>query len=122
MGPVVDRPIREAADVDRLQPFDPRESLAHTMDAIRLLVARLDIPVLGFVAREIVGDERALQGNLDPACLLAGEDFAMARGEVLDQQPDGGGHIFNVGHGVLPETDPTVVGAVVDFVHERSSR
>ena len=60
------------------------------------------------------------RGGVD---LLAGEDVAIARAaEVLDQLPDGRGHIFNVGHGLLPETDPAVVRAVVDFVHERSSR
>ena len=251
VGPVVDKPIRSAADVDALEPFDPREKLAYTMDAIRILVARLDVPLLGFVGapftlasyliegprserlsglktfmwrepeawhrlaefwadhladygiaqyeagaaavqvfdswagalapedyamyvmphmermmdaldgagvptinfytgnpallplvaesggdcigvdwrlplgtvREIVGRERSLQGNLDPVCLLAGKDYALERtAEVLDQIPDGQGHIFNVGHGILPETDPDVVKAVVDFVHERSSR
>ena len=251
LGPVVDRPIRSAADVDALRPFDPRDDLAYTMDAIRLLVERLDVPVLGFVgapftlcsyliegsrgerlsglksfmwrepeawhrladfwadhladygiaqfeagagavqvfdswagalspedyvrylmphmermfdalagagvptinfytgnpallplvaeaggdglgldwrlplgtAREIVGHDRALQGNLDPVCLLAGMEHAVARAdEVLDQIPDGRAHIFNVGHGLLPETDPAVVKAVIDHVHERSSR
>lgn len=251
VGPVVDRPIRRAADVDALRPFDPRVELSYTMDAIRLLVARLDVPILGFVgapftlcsylidgaraerltglktfmwresdawdrlatfwadhladyaiaqheagaaaiqvfdswagalspedyvryvlphmermfdalgaagvptinfytgnpallplvaegggdcialdwrlplgtAREMIGGERSLQGNLDPSCLLAGEGHALARAaDVLDQIPDGRGHIFNVGHGLSPETDPGVVRAVVDFVHERSSR
>ena len=251
LGPVVDRPIRAASDVDALQSFDPRVELSYTMDAIRILVDRLDVPVLGFVGapftlssylidgargerlaglktfmwrepaawhrladfwadhladygiaqheagaaaiqvfdswagtlapedyvrfvlphmqrmfdalqgagvptinfytgnpallalvaeaggdciavdwrlplgtvRDIIGRDRSLQGNLDPVALLAGTDYALERtADVLDEIPDGSGHIFNVGHGLSPETDPDVVKAVVDFVHERSSR
>ena len=49
VGPVVDRPIRSAADVNSLPPFEPREALKFNLDAIRILVERLDVPVLGFV-------------------------------------------------------------------------
>lgn len=67
----------------------------------------------------IVGTDRAVQGNLDPVALLAGAEVAIARtAEILRAVGGRPGHIFNVGHGLLPDTDPDVVRAVVDFVHE----
>jgi uroporphyrinogen decarboxylase len=59
-----------------------------------------------------------LQGNLDPALLLA--DFSVVEAEVRRIHAEGraaGGHIFNLGHGVLPETDPDVLTRVVELVH-----
>lgn len=49
VGPVVDRPVTEPGDVGRLEPFDPREALPYTMEAVRLLAGSEDVPVLGFV-------------------------------------------------------------------------
>jgi uroporphyrinogen decarboxylase len=72
-------------------------------------------------AWKIVGGDRSIQGNLDPAVLLAGETAALASARaVLDRIGGRAGHIFNLGHGLLPETDHTVIRAVVDFVHEYS--
>jgi uroporphyrinogen decarboxylase len=69
-------------------------------------------------AWELAGPDRGIQGNLDPVALLAGRQVAIARaGEILRAVGGRPGHIFNVGHGLLPETDPTVVRAVVDYVH-----
>jgi len=66
----------------------------------------------------IVGHDRAIQGNLDPVSLLAGRDVAIAHtDEILRKVGGRPGHIFNVGHGLLPDTDPEVVRAVVDHVH-----
>ncbi len=66
----------------------------------------------------IVGEDRAVQGNMDPVALLAGREVAIARAdEILRKVGGRPGHIFNVGHGLLPETDPAVVRAVVDHVH-----
>lgn len=252
VGPVVSPPVRDAADVDRLVPFDAREDgrLKPTLDSIRMLTERIDVPVLGFVgapftlcsyliegprtrhlselkrfmwsepdawhrladfwakqladygvaqheagaaavqvfdswagslapqdyeryvlphmvtmferlsdagaptinfytgnpallplvaaaggdcmgvdwrlpldvAWDLVGDERAVQGNLDPVALLAGRDVALEHArDVLDRVGGRPGHIFNVGHGLLPDTDPDVLRAVVDFVHESTS-
>ncbi len=76
---------------------------------------------LGRVRRR-VGPRLALQGNLDPAVLLA--DTATVRREadrVLDEVPDCRAHVFNLGHGVLPETDPERVKELVEHVH-RSGR
>jgi uroporphyrinogen decarboxylase len=65
---------------------------------------------------------KALQGNLDPAILLAPWEVAAARArEVLTQGRTAEGHVFNLGHGVLPSTDPGVLAALADLVHEESS-
>jgi uroporphyrinogen decarboxylase len=62
--------------------------------------------------------ERAIQGNLDPAALLAPADERDARvKDILKRAARRSGHIFNLGHGVLPETDVAAVRAVVDLVH-----
>jgi uroporphyrinogen decarboxylase len=66
-----------------------------------------------------VGPGRSLQGNLDPAVLLA--DPATVEREVRRVVAEGRaarGHIFNLGHGVLPDTDPGVLTRVVELVHE----
>jgi uroporphyrinogen decarboxylase len=65
-----------------------------------------------------VGDTHALQGNLDPAALLApaGERDRQVR-DILTRAAGRPGHIFNLGHGVLPETDVAAVRAVVELVH-----
>jgi len=73
---------------------------------------------LGRVRRR-VGPRMALQGNLDPGALLGTEAALLREARaVLDEVPDGSSHVFNLGHGVLPETDPERVRALVDFVHE----
>ncbi len=247
VGPVVNDPIVTAADVDRLKPFDARLELKYLLDQIRLLVERINVPVLGFVgapftlcsylvrgsrskqqeeikefmyrepdawrqlaafwaehlgdfgvaqheagagavqvfdswagslspedyeeyvfphsqrliakmqdagvpvihfatgnpallpliaaaggdcisvdwrlpidtAWDIVGEDRSIQGNLDPVALLAGKDVALKKArDIMDRVAGRPGHIFNGGHGLLPGTDPDVIRAVVDFVHE----
>jgi uroporphyrinogen decarboxylase len=70
-------------------------------------------------AWKLVGDDRGVQGNLDPVVLLAGREPALKKTrEILDRVGGRPGHIFNCGHGLLPGTDPDVLRAVVDFVHE----
>jgi len=70
------------------------------------------------VARTRVPD-KAVQGNLDPAVCLAPWDVVAERTrDVLRRNGDRPGHIFNLGHGVLPELDPGILKAVVDLVHE----
>jgi uroporphyrinogen decarboxylase len=71
---------------------------------------------------ELVGFDRGVQGNLDPALLLgpwerveAGVDSILA---AADARP---GHIFNLGHGVLPETDPGALRRLRELVHERTA-
>ena len=66
-----------------------------------------------------VGDDRGVQGNLDPAVLLGPwERVEAAARDVLERAGGRRGHIFNLGHGVLPDTDPAVLGRLVELVHE----
>ncbi len=70
------------------------------------------------VAWERIGPGRAIQGNLDPAALLAPRgELAKRVRDVLDRAAGRPGHIFNLGHGVLPETAVDAVLAVVELVH-----
>ena len=245
-GPVVERPFRSAADLDRLRPLDPEEDTPWVQETIRIAVKELDVPLIGFAgapftvasylveggasrdfaqtkllmhrqpaiwaalvdrladlalaslraqigagvaavqlfdswagvlspadyrrhvlpattkvlsglahldvprihfgvgcgelltmmaeagadvvgvdwrvslgeARSRIGPDRALQGNLDPViCLAPWEVVARAAQEVLDQAGPALGHIFNLGHGVLPATDPDILTRLVDLVH-----
>ena len=68
--------------------------------------------------RRRVGD-KPVQGNLDPARCLSGIPLALdATREVLTRAGTEAGHIFNLGHGVLPQTDPDVLAAIVRVVHD----
>lgn len=72
-------------------------------------------------ARRRVGQRVALQGNLDPAALYgppAGIRSEVSR--LLEQYGKGGGHVFNLGHGITPDIDPENVAVLVDAVHELS--
>ena len=70
-----------------------------------------------------VGHDRGVQGNLDSARLLAGWDATRAGATaVLDEAAGRAGHVFNLGHGVLPQTDPDVLRRLVDLVHEQTAR
>lgn len=69
-------------------------------------------------AWKVVGHHRGIQGNLDPVSLLAGTEVAIEKSaDILRAVGGRPGHIFNVGHGLLPQTDHNVVRAVVDYVH-----
>jgi uroporphyrinogen decarboxylase len=66
---------------------------------------------------------RAVQGNLDPSLVFAPTEVMLARAaEVLEAGRAAPGHIFNLGHGVLPSTDPDQLARLTDFVHEHSAR
>jgi uroporphyrinogen decarboxylase len=66
---------------------------------------------------------KALQGNLDPAILLAPWEVIEPRAlRVLERGRTAEGHIFNLGHGVLPETDPEVLVRLTELVHTASAR
>jgi uroporphyrinogen decarboxylase len=72
-------------------------------------------------AWELVGPDRGVQGNLDPALLLGPwarvETAALRILEAVGGRP---GHIFNLGHGVLPDTDPADLRRLTELVHERT--
>ena len=65
-----------------------------------------------------IGPERAVQGNIDPTLVFAPtEVMTDAAARVLDAGAAAPGHVFNLGHGVLPQTDPDALSRLVDFVH-----
>ena len=105
-----------------LGPSDYRGSLAH--------IATLDVDVIGLDwrtslggARKILGESKAIQGNLDPAHLFSSPTELKKRiDEVFADIGPGPGHIFNLGHGIWPETDPDSVARLVDYVYEKSAK
>ena len=73
-------------------------------------------------ARSALGPSLAVQGNLDPAVLLAPPDVIRRRSALVLEQAGPTGHIFNLGHGILPETPPEHARALVEAVRELSAR
>lgn len=74
-------------------------------------------------AYALTGESVALQGNLDPVNILAGKEVALMESiRVLRESSISTGYIFNLGHGVLPESDPDVLKAVVELVHNEGSK
>lgn len=73
--------------------------------------------------RKKVGNKVALQGNLDPTVLYANKDYIKkAVNDVLKSFGNGNGHIFNLGHGILPDVDPENVKAFVKYAKEESKK
>jgi uroporphyrinogen decarboxylase len=71
---------------------------------------------------KLVGHDRAVQGNLDPTVLFAPREVALKHTKrVLDAAAGRPGHIFNLGHGILPETPVDTVQAVAEYVHTATS-
>jgi uroporphyrinogen decarboxylase len=71
-------------------------------------------------ARARIGPGRAVQGNLDPAVCLAPWDVVASEAHDVLRRGSGTGHVFNLGHGVLPETDPDTLARLTDLVHTTS--
>src|SRR5690606_14139688 len=70
-------------------------------------------------ARTRLGPDTVIQGNLDPALVLAGSEAATVGTQaVLDDNAGHPGHIFNLGHGVHPDSDPGVLAEVCELVHD----
>jgi uroporphyrinogen decarboxylase len=68
-----------------------------------------------------IGSDVGIQGNLDPVALLAPWSVLQKKAEeILDDANKSPGHIFNLGHGILPSTPEDSVKALADFVHEAS--
>lgn len=73
--------------------------------------------------REQIGNKVALQGNLDPTILYSGKEKIKSEAiKVLESFGSGGGHIFNLGHGILPDVEPENAKFLVDTVKEESKR
>lgn len=133
-----------------LSPYDYREYvLPHTRRLISELPA--DVPIINFLtgnpallpaqieaggqvigidwrvdlaeARRQIGPQRAVQGNLDPVSLYCQIDELKRRTQrVLDAAGPSPGHIFNLGHGVMPDMAPANVKALVNMVHELGAK
>ncbi|MEE2981949.1 MAG: uroporphyrinogen decarboxylase [Pseudomonadota bacterium] len=74
-------------------------------------------------ARQRIGDQVALQGNLDPAVMLASPaTIEIEAKRVLDAYGPGNGHVFNLGHGITPAVPPEHVQQLIDTVHSYSRR
>lgn len=99
------------------------DHLLESMHAAGPSVLGLDWRTPISAARDRIGADLVVQGNLDPALVLAGREVALAgTEEVLADNGGHPGHIFNLGHGVQPGSDPEVLTAVVAHVHERTRR
>ena len=74
-------------------------------------------------AKGIFDNAYALQGNLDPILLLGEEEDLLGKAsDIVTEGRDVAGHIFNLGHGILPPTRPERVQRLVDFVHAKGAR
>jgi uroporphyrinogen decarboxylase len=74
-------------------------------------------------ARDKIGGQVAIQGNLDPTVLYAEPGFIRREAKkVLQSFGEGNGHIFNLGHGILPDIKPEHAKALVDFVKKESKK
>ncbi|AXT86848.1 uroporphyrinogen decarboxylase [Aeromicrobium sp. A1-2] len=92
--------------------------LLHSMGDAGADVVGVDWRVPMDEAVRRVGPGRAVQGNLDPTTLFAPTEFVHSRAaQIIDAASAAEGHVFNLGHGVLPATDPDSLARLVDFVH-----
>jgi uroporphyrinogen decarboxylase len=133
-----------------LGPFDYERWVLPHMRRLFLEIAMLPVPTIHFgtgtagllpslaaAGGDVIGvdwriglseawalvPDRAIQGNLDPSALLGARDDLAAQARwVLDGAAGRPGHIFNLGHGVLPETDPDALHGLVELVHETTAR
>jgi uroporphyrinogen decarboxylase len=125
VAPASARVLAETADlgVPRIHFGVGTGELLRQMGEVGADVVGVDWRVPLSAAAQRVGPGRALQGNLDPAVLLAGWDaVAAATDAVLAEASGLSGHVFNLGHGVLPGTDPDILTRLVARVHECSAR
>ena len=107
----------------------PRIYYANQGAALLGEIAALDVDVVGIdwrtplsVARRTLGAGKAVQGNLDPAALFAPPaELERQIDAVLEEAGPAPGHIFNLGHGIWPDSDPDAVARLIDHVHHRSA-
>ena len=135
--------------IGTLSPFDYARSVAPHMRRLFADLKGLGVPTIHFgtdsagllramadAGGDVIGldwriglangwalvSDRAIQGNLDPALLLGPFEAAADQARwILDQAAGRPGHIFNLGHGVLPATDPDDLRRLVDLVHDTSA-
>lgn len=114
--------IASAAGVPLIQFGTDTAGILDSMSSAGVDVVGVDWRMDLLRAWELVGHDRAVQGNLDPAALLAPPDQMLARAKfILDRVAGRPGHIFNLGHGVPPNATEDSVSRLVDFVHQHSA-
>jgi uroporphyrinogen decarboxylase len=113
--PAAERALAQVTGAPRL--YFPRGILPRCLDQLSCegLAVSWQVPLAE--ARDHFPG-KVLQGNLDPAALLAGQEVACRKARAIVETMRGRAHVFNLGHGLLPETDPDVLGAVIDAVKE----
>jgi len=112
------RVLAAVSDVPRIHFGVGTGELLHDMGQAGADVVGVDwrVPLSQAVTR--IGPGRAVQGNLDPTLVFAPDDVIAAKvRETLEEGRAAEGHVFNLGHGVLPETDPDKLLRVVELVH-----
>jgi uroporphyrinogen decarboxylase len=107
----------EATGVPRIHFGVGTGELLHLMASAGADVVGVDWRVPLTEARKRVGPDLTLQGNLDPALVLAGWDAVRPEAERVLDEGGGRAHIFNLGHGVLPDSDPGVLAELVELCH-----
>jgi len=116
--------------VENLSPGVPVISFATGNPQLLPLLAESGAAVIGADWRvrlddawRMIGHDRAIQGNLDPMSLLGDANYLRRRAaDILQQAAGRPGHIFNLGHGILPQTPVDNARELVDFVHETSAK
>jgi len=99
------------------------DHLLESMNSVGNAIIGLDWRTPIRSARTRLGADTVVQGNLDPALVLAGSSIARTGAQaVLADNANHPGHIFNLGHGVQPDTDPSVLSDVVTYVHEMTKK
>src|SRR6201994_1890335 len=124
------RAVRRTMAALRKQTDVPLIYYVNQGSALMQSVADLDVDVIGVDWRSplgecarILGPGKSVQGNLDPAALFAPpKELERSIDIVLQEGRAARGHIFNLGHGIWPETSPDAVARLVDHVHESSSK
>jgi uroporphyrinogen decarboxylase len=115
--------VREVADVPRIHFGVGTGELLGLMASAGASVVGVDWRVPLDEAARRVPAGTALQGNLDPATLFAPWSAVSDRArDVLQRGEAASGHVFNLGHGVLPDTDPDALARLVELVHTESAR
>jgi len=114
----------------RIRPEVPRIYYSQGTGGCLKRIGRLPVQVVGLdyrmhlgAARDVLGPDRAVQGNLDPAALLGPpEDVVRRTRAILAANGGRPGHIMNLGHGILPSTPPEAVHTLLETVREWRNR
>ena len=111
--PAAERTLSQVEGAPRL--YFPRGILPQCLDQLSCEGFAVSWQVPMAEARQLF-PHKVLQGNLDPTALLAGPEVAVRKAKAIVETMKGQAHVFNLGHGLLPETDPAVLGQVIDAV------